>query len=311
MKEKILKFYNYLKNYKYVKVLIESIKDFTQNDSINFAASTAFYTIFSLPAFIILLLKVGSTFYKKAEIKKELFFQIESLAGKEAVTTVESTINNIALDDSSVVSSSIAFAILAFSATTVFVSLQNGINHIWHIKSSPKRGYIKYIVNRLLSFSVVLSLGFILIVSLVLDAIVSVVFTQLEFLLETYALKLSSLVEIVVSQLILVLIFTLLYKVLPDAKVRWRDTWLGAIITAILFILGKFGIGVYLGNTDLGNTYGAAGSLVILLIWVYYSVIIFLFGAQITYYIAKIYGDDVRPISSAVRVELKEIEDEA
>ena len=308
MKQKLIRAYHYIRDYKYVRVLVESIKDFTKNDSINFAASTAFYTIFSLPAFIILLLKVGSTFYKKKDIKEELFYQISNLAGSEAVTTVETTLNNIVLDDSSVISSSIAFGVLAFSATTVFVSLQNGINHIWHIKAVPKRGYIKYLINRLLSFSLVLSLGFILIVSLLLDAIVSIIFTKLEFLLEAYTIKLSSIVQIVLSQAILIFIFTLMYKILPDAKVRWKDTWLGALVTALLFILGKFGIGFYLGNTDLGNTYGAAGSLVILLVWVYYSVIIFLFGAQITFYIAKIYGVDVKPTSSAVRFEIKEIE---
>ncbi|GGE15006.1 YihY/virulence factor BrkB family protein [Psychroflexus salis] len=308
MKQKLIRAYHYIRDYKYVRVLVESIKDFTKNDSINFAASTAFYTIFSLPAFIILLLKVGSTFYKKKDIKEELFYQISNLAGSEAVTTVETTLNNIVLDDSSVISSSIAFGVLAFSATTVFVSLQNGINHIWHIKAVPKRGYIKYLINRLLSFSLVLSLGFILIVSLLLDAIVSIIFTKLEFLLEAYTIKLSSIVQIVLSQAILILIFTLMYKILPDAKVRWKDTWLGALVTALLFILGKFGIGFYLGNTDLGNTYGAAGSLVILLVWVYYSVIIFLLGAQITFYIAKIYGVDVKPTSSAVRFEIKEIE---
>ena len=308
MKQKLIRAYHYIRDYKYVRVLVESIKDFTKNDSINFAASTAFYTIFSLPAFIILLLKVGSTFYKKKDIKEELFYQISNLAGSEAVTTVETTLNNIVLDDSSVISSSIAFGVLAFSATTVFVSLQNGINHIWHIKAVPKRGYIKYLINRLLSFSLVLSLGFILIVSLLLDAIVSIIFTKLEFLLEAYTIKLSSIVQIVLSQAILIFIFTLMYKILPDAKVRWKDTWLGALVTALLFILGKFGIGFYLGNTDLGNTYGAAGSLVILLVWVYYSVIIFLLGAQITFYIAKIYGVDVKPTSSAVRFEIKEIE---
>ena len=308
MNQKLIRAYHYIRDYKYVRVLVESIKDFTKNDSINFAASTAFYTIFSLPAFIILLLKVGSTFYKKKDIKEELFYQISNLAGSEAVTTVETTLNNIVLDDSSVISSSIAFGVLAFSATTVFVSLQNGINHIWHIKAVPKRGYIKYLINRLLSFSLVLSLGFILIVSLLLDAIVSIIFTKLEFLLEAYTIRLSSIVQIVLSQAILILIFTLMYKILPDAKVRWKDTWLGALVTALLFILGKFGIGFYLGNTDLGNTYGAAGSLVILLVWVYYSVIIFLLGAQITFYIAKIYGVDVKPTSSAVRFEIKEIE---
>lgn len=299
---------NFLYNIKYIKVLVESIKDFSKNDSISFAATTAFYTIFSLPAFFILILKVGSTFYQKSKIKEELFLQVENLAGNDAVTTIESTLENISMDDTGVVSSAIAFGILAFSATTVFVSLQNAMNHIWHIKAIPKRGFLKYIINRLLSFSLVLSMGFILIVSLLLDAIVSVIFTHLEFLLDTYAVKLSSVVQIILSQAILVLIFALMYKILPDAKVRWKDTWVGALVTAILFIGGKFGIGFYLGNTDLGNTYGAAGSLVILLVWVYYSVIIFLLGGQITFYIAKFYGNKIEPTSNATRIEIVEID---
>lgn len=308
MIKNIKSFFKYLYNFKYIKVIVESLKDFTQNDSISFAATTAFYTIFSLPAFFILILKVGSTVYQQSKIKEELFLQVESLAGKEAVNTIEATLENISIDDSSIVSGAIAFGILAFSATTVFVSLQNAMNHIWHIKATPKRGYLKYVINRLLSFSIVLSLGFILVISLLLDAIVSVIFTELEFLLETYAVKLSSVVQIILSQAILVIIFALMYKILPDAKVRWKDTWAGAFITAVLFIIGKFGIGFYLGNTDLGNTYGAAGSLVILLVWVYYSVIIFLFGGQITFYIAKFYGKKIEPTSSATRIEIIEID---
>jgi membrane protein len=308
MIEKIKLFFEYLYNFKYIKVIVESLRDFTKNDSMNFAAATAFYTIFSLPAFFILILKVGSTVYNQSKIKEELFLQVEDLAGIEAVNTIEATLQNMSIDNSSVVSGAIAFGIIAFSATTVFVSLQNAMNHIWHIRATPKRGFLKYIINRLLSFSLVLSLGFILIVSLLLDAIVSLIFTQLEFLLESYALKLSSLVQIVISQILLVVIFALMYKILPDAKVRWKDTWLGALVTAILFVGGKFGIGFYIGSTDLGNTYGAAGSLVILLIWVYYSVIIFLLGGQITFYIAKIYGRIVEPTSAATRIEIREID---
>lgn len=308
MYQKIISFFQYLYDFKYIKVVVDSLQDFIKNDSVSFAAATAFYTIFSLPAFFIMILNVGSAVYQESKIKEELLFQVENLAGSEAVRTVEATLENIALDDSSFISSSIAFAILAFSATTVFISLQNAMNHIWHIKAIPKSGFVKYIINRLLSFSVVLSLGFILVISLVLDALVSVIFVKLEFLLDTYTVRISSLVEVILSQLILVLIFALMYKFLPDAKVRWKDTWLGALFTAILFIAGKFGIGIYLGNTDLGNTYGAAGSLVILLIWVYYSVIIFLFGGQITFYIAKYYGQTVQPNSSATKIKVIEID---
>lgn len=308
MRKKLKSFYEFLYGFTYIQVLVESVKDFTKNDSVNYAAATAFYTIFSLPGFFILILKTGAAFYKQSKIKEELFMQVEDLAGKEALNTIESTLENIPIDESNLITSSIAFGILAFSATTVFISLQNAMNHIWHIKAIPKSGIIKYAINRLLSFSMVISLGFILIVSLLLDTIVAVLFTKLEFLLASYTLKLSSLVQIVLSQALLVLIFALMYKILPDAKVRWKDTWLGALITAFLFIVGKFGIGFYLGNTSLGNTYGAAGSLVILLIWVYYSVIIFLFGGQITFYIAKFYGRNVEPTSSATRIEIREID---
>lgn len=308
MLKKIKEIGEFLYGFTYIKVLVESLKDFTKNESVNYAAATAFYTIFSLPGFFILILKTGAAFYQQSKIKEELFYQVEELAGKEALNTIETTLENLPLDESNFISGSIALGILAFSATTVFISLQNAMNHIWHIKAIPKSGILKYVINRLLSFSLVLSLGFILIVSLLLETIVAVVFTKLEFLLASYTLKLSSYVQLIVSQALLVLIFALMYKILPDAKVRWRDTWLGALVTAILFIVGKFGIGYYLGNTSLGNTYGAAGSLVILLVWVYYSVIIFLFGGQITFYIAKFYGRNVEPTSSATRIEIREID---
>lgn len=294
--------------FKYVKVLVDSIKDFSSNDSMSFAAGTAFYTIFSLPALLIIILNVGASIYEKSEIREELFGQITSLAGEESRQTLESILENFAINSDSTISATIAISILIFSATTVFVSLQRGINHIWHIKPKPDRGWLKLAIDRLLSFSIVLVIGFILIISLILDAIISFAFGKLDNALPDINLELISIAEIVLSQLILIVIFALMYKILPDARVKWKDTWAGAIVTAILFIVGKFLIGLYMSTNDLSSTYGAAGSLVILLVWIYYSVIIFLFGAQVTYYIAKNIGGGIKPRKEAVRVEEVEVE---
>ena len=304
IKEKI----NSILRKKYVKVLVDTIKDFTSNESMNFAAGTAFYTIFSLPAFLIIILNLGASLYNKSEIREELFTQITNLAGEETRKTLKSILENFAINSDSTLSATIAIGVLIFSATTVFVSLQKGINHIWHIKPKPNRGWLKLAIDRLLSFSIVLVIGFILIISLILDAIVSFSFGKLDGIFPEVNVKLISIVEITISQLIMIVIFALMYKILPDARVKWKDTWAGAIITALLFILGKFLIGIYMGTNDLSSTYGAAGSLVILLVWIYYSVVIFLFGAQVTYYIAKNIGGGIKPKSQAVRIEERELE---
>jgi membrane protein len=292
------------------KIIIDSFKDFFSGESMGLAAGTAFYTIFSLPALLIIILNIGTTIYSETEIKNEILVQIEELAGKESKETLENILDNFKKDSSGVISNFVAFIILAFSATTVFVSLQNAINHIWHIKPKPQKGIVKFIVNRLLSFSLVASIGFILLVSLVLDATLVIIHNYFSEYVMDLPIDTATITHLITSHLILIVVFALMYKILPDAKVRWKDTWLGAIATMLLFAVGKYLISIYMGNSDLGSTYGAAGSLVILLIWVYYSVVIFLFGAQITFYIAEHVGGNIIPKNQAVRVEMREIEEE-
>lgn len=290
------------------QILSDSIKDFTSGESMGLAAGTAFYTIFSLPALLIIILNIGGTFYAESEVKDELLVQVEELGGEESRITLEEILKNFSMEDRGVIPNTIAIFILAFSATTVFVSLQNAINHIWHIKPKPEKGILKFIINRLLSFSLVASIGFILIISLILDAALVVINQYIKDYLVDLNLNTVAIVHYAITQAVLVVIFALMYKILPDARVRWRDTWMGAIITMLLFALGKYLIGLYLGNSDIGSAYGAAGSLAILLVWVYYSVVIFLFGAQITYYIAEKVGGNIIPLPQAVKVELREIE---
>jgi len=297
-----------IKSLSFFKIIIDSVKDFTSNDSITFAASTAFYTIFSLPALLIIVLNIGATFYSKNDVREELLNQIGSLIGEDSVETLDQIMQSVTLNDQVFWSQMVGIAILVFSATTVFVSLQNGINHIWHIKPKPERGLLKFAVNRFLSFSMVASIGFLLIVSLVADAVLVIVLNYFSDLFDENMLVFAGIANVILAQSLMVLVFGLMYKILPDAKVNWRDVWLGAFVTMLLFALGKYLIGVYLGNAAVGNYYGTAGSLVIVLVWVYYSVVIFLFGAQITYYIAENVGGNIIPSSQAVKVELMELE---
>lgn len=308
--EKLKRGIKRLKKLTFYEVIVDSVKDFSSNDSITFAACTAFYTIFSLPALLIIVLNIASTFYNETEVREELLTQVEELIGKESAETLDQIMANVTLDDQVFWARAVAIGILLFSATTVFVSLQNSINHIWHIKPKPSKGLLKFVINRLLSFSMVASIGFLLLVSLIADAIIVIVISHFADLFEGNLLFLASIGNFVLTQSILVLIFGLMYKILPDAKVRWRDVWLGAFVTMVLFGLGKYLIGVYMGNADVGSYYGGAGSLVAILIWVYYSAVIFLFGAQITYYIAENAGGNVIPLKQAVKVELVELSEE-
>jgi membrane protein len=297
-----------LKKLNLFKILRDSILDFKDGESMNLAAATAFYTIFSLPALLIILLNIGSTFFSQSEMKEELLIQVEALAGEDSRATLEEVIGNFVINPEGVIPNFVAILILTFSATTVFISLQNAINHIWHIKPKPERGILKFVINRLLSFSLVASIGFVLIVSLLLEAALVIVSQYLTDFIGSINLHVASLVNFAVTQMVLVVIFALMFKILPDANVKWRDTWLGAIVTMILFGLGKYLIGLYLGNSDLGSSYGAAGSLAILLVWVYYSVVIFLFGGQVTYYIAEHVGGNIIPKPQAVKFEIREVD---
>lgn len=303
----MIKRLNKLKKLTLFQILKDSIVDFTSGESMNLAAATAFYTIFSLPAMLIIVLNIGSAFLSQSEIKDELLIQVEALAGEDSRETLEGVMNNYTVNPEGTIPNFVAILILAFSATTVFISLQNAINHIWHIRPKPEKGILKFIVNRLLSFSLVASIGFILLVSLLLEAILVIVSEYLTEFIGDINLHLVTLINFGVSQLVLVVIFALMFKILPDAKVKWKDTWLGAIVTMILFGFGKYLIGIYLGNSDLDSTYGAAGSLAILLVWIYYSVIIFLFGGQLTFYIAEKLGGNVIPKPQAVKIEVREI----
>jgi membrane protein len=299
-----------LKKYTFFEIVADSVKDFGKSDSLTFAASTAFYTIFSLPALLIIVLHIASILYSETAVRDELLAQVSGLVGEESADTLDAVMKNVSISGQRIYTRIVGIGVLVFSATTVFVSLQNSINHIWHIKPKPEKGLLKFLINRLLSFSMVASIGFLLLVSLIADALIVLFLNYFSTIFDSDTLKIASVINFFVTEGILMLVFGLMYKILPDAVVRWKDVWLGAFVTMLLFGLGKYLIGLYMGNADVGSYYGTAGSLVVVLIWVYYSAVIFLFGAQLTYFIAENVGGQVTPIKQAVKIETVEIEEQ-
>jgi membrane protein len=289
-------------------VLRETVRDFFEDDSFSYASSIAFSTIFSMPAILIIALAIGSTFYERNVVQDELINQVGRLVGHDTAKEIENILLQATVDDTGWWAKTIGAVTLVVSATTVFMSLQSSLNKIWGIKPKPQRGWLKYIINRLLSLAMVISFGFVLLVSLVIDTILVVFQGMLTRIMEGFTLHLVTTLNIVISLAFITLIFGLMFKVLPDAKVKWKHVWVGALITTFLFTAGKYLIGFYLGNSTFNSAYGAAGSLVIILLWVYYSTVIFLFGAQFTCVYARISGAAVQPYSNAVRVKLVEVE---
>lgn len=268
---------------------------FINDNVLKLSAALSYYTIFSLPALLIIITSLCSLYFRTAAIQGEIYMQIKNLIGPGAAMEIQSAINAVNLSGHTVLATIISMVVLVFGASGIFAEIQDSINYIWGIKSKPRRGLMRFIINRLMSFSMIASVGFLLMVGLIVSSIMEMLNKKLfsEFPSETiyvyYFLNILSLFALTV------ILFIIIFKILPDGKVSFRDCFLGAVFTAALFMAGKFAIGVYLGNTSLTTMYGSAGSVVIILAWVYYSAIILYFGAEFTKVYSQAYGQKIIP----------------
>ena len=289
-----------------VGLLKETVTEWQKDKAPRLAAALAYYTVFSLaPLLIIVIAIVGAIFGEEAA-KGEIVGQIQGLVGKEGAQAIEAAIQNANKPSANGgIASLISIVVLLFGATGVFAQLQDALNTVWEVKPKPGRGIKNFIKKRVLSFSAVLGIGFLLMVSLVVNAVLSGMSAYLSNLIPG-AEFLWQILNFVISFIVISLLFALLYKYLPDVKIKWSDVSIGAIITALLFTIGKFALGFYLGRGSFGSTYGAAGSLVVLLAWVYYSAMILFFGAEFTQVYARKYGSKIVPDEDAEPVTEEE-----
>lgn len=273
MKPKLQRLFSILKN---------STANALDNDIVTYAAAIAFYTIFSLPGLLITSITTASIFWGHEAVTGELSNQLNSFIGMEATESIVSILRSIELTGDGHLETIFAIGVLLFSATTVFITLQEALNKIWKVNSKPKSIWYKQIINRILSLGMVVSLGFLLLVSLMIETLLNLAMGKLESYMGEFSATILDALSFTFSSALIILLIALLFKVLPDTKTKWKDIWLGATWTSIFFILGKLVIQIYVEKSDFSGTYEAAGSLIVVLVWVYYSTLLILYGAEIT-----------------------------
>jgi len=293
-------------------ILHKSFSDFIDNKVFKLSAALAYYTIFSLPAMLIIIISVSDIFYRREAVEGSLYGQISNFVGHDAAVQIQDTIRAVALSQDSRWVAIFGIITLIIGATSVFSEIQDSINHIWKLKAKPRKrwGILKFLFNRLLSFSIVVSLGFLLLVSLIVNSLMDILINHLTNTFPQVTVYLAYAFNLLFTFLITSFLFATIFKVLPDARIKWKHIRIGAFTTAILFMIGKFLIGFYLGQSQLSTSYGAAGSVILILVWVYYSATILYFGAVFTHAYVVHTGSRIYPSEYAVWVQEIEVESE-
>jgi len=255
-----------------------------------FAASLSYYTIFSIAPVLVIAVSVAGMVFGEEAARGQMQAQLQDLVGQSGADIIGQMMISARKPSAGIFATALGVIALAFGATGVFVQLQDALNHIWDVKPNKERGgVINFLRTRLLSFAMVLVIGFLLLVSLVVSAVLAALGAWFDHLLPGWTVMWQG-VNLLVSFGVITVLFAMMYKILPDTHVAWKDVWLGAAVTSLLFSLGKFGIGLYLGRSAVASSYGAAGSLAVVLLWVYYSAQILFLGAEFTQVYARRHG---------------------
>lgn len=293
----------------YLDIVIKAGVGFADDKATKLSAALAYSTIFSLPPMLLLIIVVGGTFYGEQAITGQLFGQLKEFVGSDTAMQIQEVMSKINFQKNSFVATVISVVALVIGATGIFVEIQDSLNLIWGVRAKAKKGFIKILLSRLLSFTMIIGFGFLLLVSLLLNAIIlgfsDFIMDKLPFI----PVEMIGLVNTGVTSLVLVVLFMAIFKMLPDVKLKWKQVIPGAIVTTLLFFLGKYLIGLYISSNSMASLYGAAGSLIVLLLWIYFSAFILYFGAEFTKAHIEHFGGKIHPTSFAEwteKVMLKE-----
>ena len=297
---------------KYVKniweVIVATFKGFRQDKVLKLSASLAYYTVFALPALALVLISVTGIFFGEDAMSGIIYKELHELIGKNAATQIQEAIKNTHLAGTSYAGTILGVITLLLSATGIFGEIQDSINRIWGLQAKPKRGIIKLLLNRIMSFSLILSLGFAMLVSLIINGILAALKEKLQAEFPGLNVNLLLLVDYAIQLITITYLFAIIFKILPDAKIKWRDVTIGALVTTLLFLVGKSLLAYFIARNASIEAYGAAGSIILILLWAYYSSAILYLGAEFTQVYAKKFGSDIQPNKYAVWVEIQTVE---
>ena len=283
------------------QLLRKTASEWSEDKVPRLGAALAFYSVLSLAPLLLIAIAVASLVFGEQAASGQLDDQIEGMVGKEGAGAIQEMLKNAHKPGSGPIAALIGFGTLLFAASGVFGQMQDAMNSIWEVQPKPGRGVLGFVKDRFFSFAMVLGTGFLLLTSLILSTTVAATFHFVGGVAP--ALKpLLAFGDVLTSAVVVILLFALIFKLLPDAQIAWRDVWVGAGLTTVLFLIGKALIGAYLGRSSYGSAYGAAGSLVVLVVWIYYSAQILFFGAEFTQVYANAYGSKIRPAPDAEAV---------
>ena len=288
-------------------VIIQSFKGFSEDKIPKYSAALAYTTVFSFGPLLVVIIFLCSIFFGQEATQGRIYDQMVQFVGQDAALQLQTIIKNASLSNKGSLAAIIGIITLILGATAVFAEIQDSINTIWGLKAKPKKGLLKLLRNRFLSFSVVVSLGFLLLVSLAVSTVIEGLSDRLKASFPNVTVVIFYILNLLISFVVITALFGLIFKVLPDAKTKWKDIWPGALASGILFMIGKFAISFYIGRSDIGSTYGAAGSLVVLLLWVYYSSMILYLGAEFAKAWSSYKGTSIHPNDYAVALKKVEV----
>lgn len=289
-------------------ILKDTFTGFLEDKGLKLSASLSYYTLFSIAPLLLLIISIAEIFLGADAAQGRLFSELNGLLGDQAAAQVQETIANLRINGKSTTAIIIGGVTLLIGATTVFSEIQDSINIIWRVKPKPKRGWVKMIKDRLLSSSLIVVLGFLLLVTLVVNGILSGLGEYLRMYIPDITILVFNILNIAIGFLVISVLFGTIFKILPDAKIAWKDVRVGAFFTACLFMLGKYGIGFYIETAGTASLYGAAGSVIIILLWIYYTAAILYLGAEFTRSYADHSGIKIIPAEYAVFVKQTEVE---
>jgi membrane protein len=282
-------------------IALEAVRSFFDENPFQLAAALSYYTLLSMAPLLLVLTGAAGLLLNEEQVREALVDQVRDLVGDEGASLLRTVARNAGTADTNVISMSIGFVLMLIGATTVFAQLQTALNRIWQVKATPSNALLGFLRARLVSLAVVLGLSFLLLVSLVFSAAVSGLQTYIESFLPGGAVVWTTLNDLI-SLTLVALLLAMLFRYVPDVEISWRDTLIGALVTAVLLTLGKHAIGLYLGRASVGSPYGAAGSAVVFMVWVYFASLILFLGAMITKVIARHRGSPLIPSEHATAI---------
>ncbi len=266
------------------------------------AAVISYYAIFSIPALLVIVISAAGFFFGKEAVSGHISAQISAIMGNEAAKQIEEIVAKASETKNTVLASIIGIITLILGATGVFAQLQKSLDLIWEVEVKAKKMWLKSLKDRLFSFGLILSIGFLLLISLLISAGLSAFSELIKDYLPDFMMFVFRLLSFIISFAVITVLFMLMFKILPDVRTKWKNVWIGAMITSLLFIAGKFALGLYFGKAEPASVYGAAGSIILIMLWVNYSSMIVFFGAEYTKQFSLYHGEKIEPKKDAVLI---------